>query len=51
MVYAGCGLLVTDKAEKVLGMEASEDERERLRRAVVPRVVVVDGGGDEGKKA
>ncbi|KAI9785309.1 MAG: hypothetical protein M1839_000326 [Geoglossum umbratile] len=45
MAYAGFGLLVTDKAEKVLGMEASEEEKEKLRRAV-PRVVVVEKRGD-----
>jgi hypothetical protein len=52
MAYAGFGLLVMDKAEKAFGMEASEEEKERLKRAVVPRVVVVnavDGGKKKGE--
>jgi hypothetical protein len=46
MAYATFGLLVTDKAEKTLGMEPSEEDKEELRKAV-PRVRVVEKGEAE----
>lgn len=48
MAYAGFGLLASDKAEKVFGYEASEEDRERLR-GMVPRVQMVERDADLGE--
>jgi hypothetical protein len=43
MAYATFGLLLTDKAEKVLGMEPTEEAKEELRKAI-PRIRAVEKG-------
>ena len=37
MAWAGLGLLLSDKAEEVFGLKATEKEKEELR-GVLPRI-------------
>jgi hypothetical protein len=41
MVYAGAALYLSDKAEEKFGLLATEEDKEKLRKAL-PRITTVD---------
>ena len=43
--YSGIGILVSNGAEKHFGMVATEEDKQRLRKAV-PKIATVDRGRD-----
>ena len=41
IVYSGIGILVSNGAEKQFGMVASEEDQQRLRKAI-PKITTLD---------